>query len=84
MSNYEKNVTNPYYSISSVKDFFGGTDPIRVVIIIYIFLSFILNAINFIVIGLTIKIKKKSFPYSFVGHAISTTNEFYSYIYIFF
>lgn len=57
-----KNVTNPYYSISSVKDFFGGTDPIRLVIIIYIFLSFILNLINFIVIGLTIKIKKKIFP----------------------
>ena len=58
----EKNVTNPYYSINSVKDFFGGTDPIRIVIIIYIFLSFILNGINFIVIGLTIKIKKKVFP----------------------
>ena len=62
MSYSDKDVRNPYYSISSVKDFFGGTDPIRIIIIIYIFLSFILNGINFIVIGLTIKIKKKVFP----------------------
>ena len=56
------NVTEPYYSINSVKNFFGGTDPIRMIIIIYIFLSFILNTIIFITIGLTIKLKKKIFP----------------------
>ena len=57
-NNYDRNVTNPYYSILTGKDFFGGTDGIRIVIIIYILLSLILNAIIFIVIGSTIKIKK--------------------------
>ena len=58
------NVTEPDYSISSVKNFFGGTDPFRMIIIIYIFLSFILNSIIFITIGLTIKLKKKIFPFA--------------------
>ena len=58
------NVTEPDYSIISVKNFFGGTDPIRMIIIIYIFLSFILNSIIFITIGLTIKLKKKIFPFA--------------------
>ena len=61
MSN-DFNVTNPYYSIINGKNFFGGTDPIRIVIIIYIFLSFILNTIIFITIGLSIKLKRKGFP----------------------
>ena len=62
MSDYSRNVTNPYYSIISGKDFWGGSDPIRVIIIIYIILSLIFNLINFTVIGVTIKIKKKVFP----------------------
>ena len=57
----EDSVLDPYYSINSAKNFFGGTDPIRVIIIIYIFLSFIFNLINFIVIGITLKKTKKEF-----------------------
>ena len=61
MKDFDKNVTNPHYSISSAKNFFGGTDGIRVVILIYIFLSIIFNSINFIVIGITLKKRKKEF-----------------------
>ena len=58
-SNYLRSVKNPNYSLLTAKDFFGGTDPIRIVIIIYIFFSLILNAIIFIVIGISAKRKKK-------------------------
>ena len=47
-----RNVTYPNYSLTSAKDFFGGTDNTRIVILIYIFLSFILNIIFFIVAGI--------------------------------
>ena len=47
-----KNITDPNYSLFSIESFFGGTDIIRLIIIIYIFLSFILNVLNFIVIGI--------------------------------
>lgn len=63
MSNEEINnprdVKNPNYSLLTVKDFFGGTDPIRIIIIIYIISSLVLNAIIFLVIGLSSKRKKK-------------------------
>ena len=84
MSYDPKDVRNPYYSIRSVKDFFGGTDPIRIVIIAYIFLSFILNGINFIVIGLTIKIKKKVFPIAlWVMLAVLLMNFIHTFTYFF-
>ena len=57
MSNI-RNVTNPYYSITTVNDFFGGSDGIRIIIIIYIILSLILNTVIFVVIILSIKYKK--------------------------
>lgn len=53
-----RNVTNPNYSLTTVKDFFGGTDRTRIVVIIYIFLSFILNFIFFVVAGIK-QCKKK-------------------------
>lgn len=63
MSNEEINnprdVKNPNYSLLTAKDFFGGTDPIRIIIIIYIISSLVLNAIIFLVIGLSSKRKKK-------------------------
>ena len=62
MVDYVRDVTNPDYSITTAKDFFGGTDPIRIIIIIYIFMSLILNAIIFVVISLSIKIKKTKLP----------------------
>ena len=34
---YINNVTNPDYSFTTAKNFFGGTEPIRLVIIIYIY-----------------------------------------------
>ncbi len=62
MVDYSRDVTNPDYSITTAKDFFGGTDPIRIIIIIYIFMSLILHAIIFVVISLSIKIKKTKLP----------------------
>ena len=59
---WEKNVSNPNYSLLNAKNFFGGTDPIRVVIIIYIFLSLILNTINFVVFFITMKRAKREIP----------------------
>jgi hypothetical protein len=48
-----KNITLPDYSLFSIESFFGGTKDIsRLIIIIYIFLSFILNILNFIIIGI--------------------------------
>ena len=61
---YDRNVINPYYSILTGKDFFGGSDGIRIVIIIYIFLSLILNGVIFVVIGSSIKIKKIKIPFA--------------------
>ena len=45
-----RNVSDPNYSLLTSKDFFGGTDAVRIVIIIYIFLSLILNILNLIVV----------------------------------
>ena len=45
MENNKTNVRNPNYSLTTAKNFFGGTDYTRIVIIVYIFLSFILNII---------------------------------------
>ncbi len=47
-----RNVTDPNYSLMSVRDFFGGSDHVRFVIIIYIFISFIFNIFNFVVVGI--------------------------------
>jgi hypothetical protein len=78
------NVTNPYYSINSVKNFFGGTDPIRIVIIIYIFLSFILNTIIFITIGFTIKLRKIKFPMeTWIMLSVLLMNFFHTFAYFF-
>jgi hypothetical protein len=78
------NVTNPYYSINSVKNFFGGTDPIRIVIIIYIFLSFILNTIIFITIGFTIKLRKIKFPMAtWIMLSVLLMNFFHTFAYFF-
>ena len=78
------NVTNPYYSINSVKNFFGGTDPIRIVIIIYIFLSFILNPIIFITIGFTIKLRKIKFPMAtWIMLSVLLMNFFHTFAYFF-
>ena len=60
--NWESNVTNPEYSLINVKHFFGGTDPIRIVIIIYIFLSLIFNTINLIVFFITMKRAERKIP----------------------
>jgi len=60
--NWESNVTNPDYSLINAKHFFGGTDPIRIVIIIYIFLSLIFNTINLIVFFITMKRAERKIP----------------------
>ena len=59
MSNDIRNVSNPDYSLLTLRDFFGGTDSIRIIIIIYIFLSLIIKAIIFFVIGISIKRQQK-------------------------
>ena len=56
------NVTNPDYSIMNARHFFGGTDPIRIVILVYIFLSLILNTLNLIVFFITMKRAKREIP----------------------
>jgi len=47
------NVINPDYDIFNSNNFLGGTDPIRIVINIYIILSLIFNCINYAVILIT-------------------------------
>ena len=59
---WKYNVTNPDYSILDAYRFFGGSDPIRIVIIIYIFLSLILNTLNLTVFFITLKRAKKEIP----------------------
>ena len=56
------NVTNPDYSIMNARHFFGGTDPIRIVILVYIFLPLILNTLNLIVFFITMKRAKREIP----------------------
>ena len=58
----DASITNPNYSLLNAKNFFGGTDPIRIVIIIYIFLSLLLNTLNFVVFFTTMKRAKKEIP----------------------
>lgn len=53
-----RNISDPNYSLMSAKDFFGGTDPVRIVIIIYIFISLILNFLIFVVVGKQYRINK--------------------------
>ena len=63
MENNKTNVRNPNYSLTTAKNFFGGTDYTRIVIIVYIFLSFILNIIFFTVAGIK-QCKKKENKFS--------------------
>lgn len=55
-----KNITDPNYSLISLEDFFGKEDPVRIVIIIYILISLILNIFIFVVVGIA-NFKKKTF-----------------------
>ena len=55
-------VRNPNYSLLNAYNFFGGTDPIRIVILIYIFLSLILNVLNLSVFFITMKKVKRVIP----------------------
>ena len=59
ITDYLRNVSNPDYSLLTLRDFFGGTDSIRIIIIIYIILSLIINTIIFFVIGISIKRQQK-------------------------
>ena len=59
---WKNNVTNPDYSFVSAKNFFGGTDSIRIVIIIYILISFVLNCLNFTVFFITMKKANRETP----------------------
>ena len=61
-----KNITDPNYSVYSINSFFGIGIPIRLVILIYIFLSFILNLIIVITI-LTTKRAKYSISFLITG-----------------
>ena len=63
MSNNISNITNPNYDFLNAKNFFGiNDDPFRLTIIIYIFLSFILNLI--IIFALFCYKKNKEFSLS--------------------
>ncbi len=56
------NVSNPNYSILNAYNFFGGSDPIRIVILVYIFLSLILNVLNLTVFFITMKKVNRAIP----------------------
>ena len=56
------NVSNPNYSILNAYHFFGGSDPIRIVILVYIFLSLILNVLNLTVFFITMKKVNRAIP----------------------
>lgn len=84
MCDNPKNVSNPYYSINSGKNFFGGSDPIRIVIIIYIFLSLILNSTIFASIGYTIyKTKKKFILATWIMLSVLLMNFIHTFTYFF-
>jgi len=78
-----RNITDPNYSLMSAKDFFGGTDYIRIVILIYIFLSFVLNFIDFFVVGKTI-FRKRSVSFGLIiTCAILLVNFIHTFAYCF-
>ena len=84
MCDEPNNVLNPYYTINSAKDFFGGSDPIRIVIIVYIFLSFILNTVIFITIGFTMKLRNIKFPLAtWIMLLVLIMNFFHTFSYFF-
>ena len=56
------NVTYADYNFMNAKNFFGGTDSIRIVIIIYIFLCIIFNSLNLTVFFITMKRAKREIP----------------------
>lgn len=82
---YSRNVKNPNYSLLTAKDFFGGTDTIRIIIILYIFLSLILNFIIFFVIIISAVRKKKfSLPLAtYVMLGVLLMNFFHTFSYFF-
>ena len=81
---WENNVTNPDYSFANAKHFFGGTDPIRIVIIIYIFLSLIFNTINLIVFFITMKRAERKIPLAiWVMIAVLIVNFIHTFTYFF-
>ena len=80
----KNNVTNPDYSFVNTKNFFGGTDSIRIVIIVYIFLSFILNTLNLIVFFITMKRAKRKIPLAiWVMISILIVNFIHTFTYFF-
>ena len=75
-----RNVSDPNYSLLTSKDFFGGTDAVRIVIIIYIFLSLILNILNLIVV---IRIKLKFILVNYIAMGGLTVNFIHTATYFF-
>ena len=53
-----RDVRNPNYDISNMRNFLGGSDTIRIIINLYILASLILNGINYAVIFITMKKNK--------------------------
>ena len=79
------NITDPNYSLTTTKNFFGGTDYTRIVIMIYIFISFILNIIFFIVAGIK-QCKKRENKFSlglFVTCILLLVNFIHTFSYFF-
>ena len=83
-NSFYNNVTNPDYSFMNTKNFFGGTDPIRIVIIIYIFLCIILNTLNLTVFFVTMKRAKREIPIAiWIMISVLIVNFIHTFTYLF-
>lgn len=78
-----RNISDPNYSLMSANDFFGGTDHVRIVIIIYIFISLISNFLIFVVVGKQCSTKKDKSYGILITCAILFVNFAHTFAYFF-
>lgn len=78
----KSNITYSDYSLLDNFSFFGGTDPIRIVILFYILFSFILNIIIIISVSLTKKKRYSSLALTITG-SILFVNFVHTFSYLF-
>ena len=83
MENNANNVTNPDYDLLTAGNFFGGSDSIRIVILVYIFLSLILNIINVSTFIILRKKLQENFLQSILNLSIVIINFIHTFSYFF-
>ena len=79
----DTNITNPGYNLLSASEFFGASDKIRIVILIYIFISLILNTINISTFIILRKKLKDNFLQSILNLSIIIVNFLHTFAYFF-